>query len=210
MRPIERVLVFGGVCAAIVISLAGRAGEGRAYASGVPMAAEIRIATIDPYVVSEAMMDDPGLKKIRTDATTAWQARVDAIKRDLEEFDRDLSILPQNDPKVQDTLKKVELKRQDYQKTMSERQADLERINSTQLIDSYKKVRATVEQIAKRQGITHVFSNREYTREITTSTISLTLQELLARPIVNAGQVEDLTKQVMDEMKLKPAANPGG
>lgn len=203
MRPIERFLVLGGVAAAILISLSGRMSDGRAYASVENRApAATKFGVVDIFVLAEGLMEVNELKKIRTDAYASWQAKADAIMKDLQELDTELSILPQNDPKAQDILRRAQVKQQDYQKVLSDRGADLERINSSQLIEAYGKIRAAAETVAQRDGYSHIFSNREYTRKITTSTMSQTLQELLARPIINAGQTDDLTKTVMAELKI--------
>ncbi len=205
MRPIERIVVLGGVLAAILISLAGRVGDSRAFAAPTTVApGPMKFGTVDVFVVAEALMEAPELKKMRTDAVSTWQAKSDSINKELKELDTDLSILPQNDPKVQDIMKKVEIKRQDYQKLVQDRMADLERINSTQLIDAYGRIRAAAEKVAAQQEYTHVFSSREYARQITTTSLSQTLQELLARPIINGGQVDDLTKAVLAELKVAP------
>jgi Skp family chaperone for outer membrane proteins len=202
MRPIERFLVLGGVAAAILISLSGRTGDNRALATLENRAAATKFGVVDVFVIAEGMMEASELKRVRTDAYASWQAKAEAILKDLQELDTELSILPQNDPKAQEVIKRAQVKQQDYQKVIADRTADLERINSSQLIEAYSKIRTAVETVAQREGYSHVFANREYTRKITTTTMSQTLQELLARPIVNAGQVDDLTKAVMAELKI--------
>ena len=205
MRPIERICVFGGIGAAIIIGLAGRSADSHAYARvGPPSAAGIKIGTVDIYVVAERMMADANLKKIREDASAAWQAKADAINKELKDIDSDLTVLPQNDPKVQEHLKTAQLKQQEYQKIAQERQIELERINSTQLIEAYGKIKAAIDAVATKQEYTHIVANREYDRPITTLTLSQTLQELLARPLVKGVQSDDLTKAVIAELKLTP------
>jgi Skp family chaperone for outer membrane proteins len=202
MRPIERVVVFGGLLAAIVLGLAGRYGDSRAVASP-GYAAGIKIGTVDIYLVAERMMGAADLKKVREDVAANWQAKADAISKELREMDDNLSVLPQNDPKVQELMKKAQLKQQDYQKVVQDRQQELERVNSSQLIEAYGKIRAAVETIGAKMEYTHIIANREYGRPITTFTLSQTLQELLARPIVNDVKADDLTKAVMAELKLE-------
>jgi hypothetical protein len=162
------------------------------------------LGCVDIYIVAERMMASPELKKIREDVSANWGAKADALSKELREMDDSLSVLPQNDPKVQDLLKKAQLKQQDYQKIVQDRQAELERVNSTQLIEAYGKIRTAVEAVAAKMEYTHIFANREYSRPITTFTLSQTLQELLARPIINDQKADDLTKAVMDELKLQP------
>jgi len=205
MRPIERLFVFGGILSAIVIALAGRDSGSAAYAGAASRpAAAPKIGTVDIYVIAEKMMAASDLKKIREDIAAGWQARADIIMKDLKDMDADLAVLPQNDPKVQELLKKAQEKQQEYQKVAQERQIELERVNSQQLIDAYIKIRAAVDAYAAKQEYTHIFANREHDRSITTTTLAQTLQELLARPIIKGSQADDITKAITTELKLDP------
>jgi Skp family chaperone for outer membrane proteins len=204
MRPIERISVFAGIALAIIITLSGRGTGGYAFAHNTSQAAGIKIATVDIYAIAERIMSAPDLKQAREDLATSWQAKADALSKELKEMDNDLAVLPQNDPKVQDLLKKAQNKQQDYQKLQQDRQVELERINSAQLIDAFNKIRAAVDSVAGKLEYTHVFSNREFDRQITTVTLSQTLQELLARPVIKGNPADDITKAVMAEMRITP------
>lgn len=203
MRPIERIAVFAGITLAVLISLSGRAGQGVAVARA-PYAAGMKIGTVDVYVLAEKMMAAPDLKKLREDTSASFQVKADAINKELKDIDNQLSVMPQNDPKVQELLKVANAKQQDIQKIIQDRQIELERINSQQLIDAYTKLKVAVETVATKQEYTHIFANRENDRQITTVTLSQTLQELLARPIVKGAQADDITKAVAAELKLEP------
>lgn len=204
MRPIERIAVFAGIALAVVIALSGRDGQNAAIAGTRTSAAGMKIGTVDVYAVAEKMMSAPDLKKLREDTSNSYQVKADAINKDLKDIDSQLSVMPQNDPKVQDLLKVANTKQQEIQKLVQDRQVELERINSQQLIDAYTKIRTATAAVATKMEYSHVMANREYDRQITTTTLSQTLQELLARPIVVGVPADDITKAVMAELKLEP------
>ncbi len=204
MRPIERIAVFAGITLAIIIALSGHDGQNAAIARTPSAAAGLKIGTIDIYAVAEKMMSAADLKKIREDISNSYQFKADVINKELKDIDSQLSVMPQNDPKVQDLLKVAQNRQQEIQKIVQDRQIELEKINSQQLIDAYLKIRVAVEAVATKMEYSHVFASREYDRQITTLTLSQTLQELLARPLVKSAQVDDLTKAVTAELKLEP------
>lgn len=205
MRPTERIFVFAGIALALMIALGGRGTQGYALANGpAPKAAGVKLATVDCYAIAERLMSAADLKKAREDMSNSWQAKADSIAKELKDMDADLAVLPQNDPKVQDLLKRAQTKQQEYQKVTQDRQVDMERINSQQLIDAYLKIRGATEAVATKLEYSHVFCNRERDRAISTVTLSQTLQELLARPLITGNQADDLTKAVMAELKLEP------
>lgn len=204
MRPIERITVFAGVALAVIIALSGRVGQGIAIARTPSYAAGVKLGTVDVYAVAEKLMAAPELKKIREDISNSFETKAAAINKDLKDFDDQLKVMPQNDPKVQEVLKLANAKQQELQKIIQDRQIELERVNSQQLIEAYNKVRTAVETVATKSEYTHIFANREYDRPITTSALSQTLQELLARPVVKGVRTDDITKAVMTELKLEP------
>jgi hypothetical protein len=131
-----------------------------------------------------------------------WQVRADAIDKELKDLEDQFKVLPQNDPQVPVIQQKAQEKQAEMQKLAQDRQQDLEKMNSSQLIDAYRKVRESVLAVSDRQGYTHVFSQRAYDKPIETVTVATTLQELLARPLVRGVQADDITSLVLTEMKL--------
>lgn len=206
MQRIERIVILGGVVAAILIALSASAGGGRALAwtpRGAGDADTVKIATVDMYWVIEKIMAKDEYKKAREDVSATWTRKAQDIEKQLKEMDSTLQVLAQNDPQVQTLLKQAQEKQAEYQKVQSDRQQELERLNSTQLIDTYKMVREVSAKVAEKMGYTHVFCNRSADRAIATTTVGATLQELLARPMIRGGEgADDLTKAVLQEMKL--------
>ena len=199
MRPMERVAVFGGVVAAIVISLGG--GHASTALAG-RQTADVKIGTVDIYQVAEKLMSQDELKKVRDDASASWQQKASIIEKDLRQLEENFKVLPQNDPQVADITRQAQAKQAEYQKLAQERQQELEKLNSSQLIVTYGKVRAATKTVAERLGYAYVLSSRPIERAIETQTVSTTLQEFLARPVIVAPPSDDLTKAVLDELKI--------
>ncbi|MBL9032173.1 MAG: OmpH family outer membrane protein [Phycisphaerae bacterium] len=204
MQRIERIVILGGVVAAILIALSASAGGGRALAWTPGEAPDsVKIATVDMYWVIEKIMAKDEYKKEREDVSATWTRKAQEIERQLKELDSTLQVLPQNDPQVQTILKQAQDRQAEYQRVQSDRQQELERLNSGQLINTYKTVRDVSAKVAERMGYSHVFCNRSSDRAINTTTVGATLQELLARPLIRGGDgADDLTKAVLQEMKL--------
>ncbi len=97
MRPTERIAVFGGIVAALVLALTVRDGGGRAVAA-TPQADTFRLGTVDVYLVVEKLMATDALKKKREDTAALWKTRAEAIEKDLQGLEDSFKVLPQNDP----------------------------------------------------------------------------------------------------------------
>jgi Skp family chaperone for outer membrane proteins len=201
MRPAERIALFLGVILAIILALDARSGGATAMARA-SAADEIRIGMVDTFYVVEQIMGKPDLKKAREDIASQWAAKADAAEREIQDLQNTLRNLQPSDPQAQPTVQRYQDLQAKYQKIAEDRQNEVEQINSSQLTDAYKQARQATIAVADRQGYTHVFSSRSFDREFKTPTLAGTLQELLARPIIKGNPADDLTSQVVAELKL--------
>ena len=202
MRPTERIVVFGGIIAAILLALTVRESGSRALA-GPPQADAFKLGTVDVYLVIEKLMATEDLKKKREEAATIWENKAAALQKDLQQLEDSFKVLPQSSPQIPEIQKQAQDKQAELQKVAQDRQQDMEKMNSGQLIDAYKKVRDAGSAVGERLGYTHVLSQRGYDKPIETATVATTIQELLARPLVRGIPADDLTKAVLKELKLE-------
>lgn len=202
MRPTERIAVFGGIIAAIVIALVTRDGGSPALAA--PGADAFKLGTVDVYLVVEKLMATEPLKKKREETATLWQTKAATIEKELQQLEDNFKVLPQSSPQIPEIQKQAQEKQAELQKLAQERQQDLEKMNSGQLIEAYKRVRDAGNAVGERLGYTHVLSQRTFDKPIETLTVASTIQELLARPLVRGIPADDITKAVMTELKLEP------
>ncbi len=201
MRPTERIAVFGGILAAILIALASRDGAGRAQAA--PAADAFKLGTVDVYLIVEKLMATEPWKSKREDTNKVWQNKGSILEKDLQQLEDQFKVLPQNSPQIPEIQKQATDKQAELQKLAQDRQQDLEKLNSGQLIDAYKKVRDAAVAVGDRMGYTHILCQRGYEKAIETVTVATTIQELLARPLVRGVASDDITKAVMAELKLE-------
>ena len=162
-----------------------------------------KIGTVDVYVAIEKIMAKDDMKKAREDTSALWQSKAQAIEKEMKQLEDTFKVLPKDNPQLDDLTKQAQAKQAEYQKVAQERQQDLERLNASQLIESYKRVREATNAVAQRLGYTHVFCNRSFDRPMETVTVATTLQELLARPLVVGIAADDITKPVLGELKLE-------
>ncbi len=198
----KRFLVFGGLIFAIALALIAGPGRNAAIA-GSTTADTLKIGTVDVYVAIEKIMAQEAMKKAREDTSALWQQKAQAIEKDLKQLEDTFKVLPKEDPQIPGLNQQAQAKQAEYQKIAQDRQQDLEKLNSAQLIESYKRVRDATTAVAQRMGYTHVFCNRSFDRPMETVTVATTLQELLARPIVAGIASDDITKAVMADLKLE-------
>jgi len=203
MRRIERIAALGGIMAAFVLALAWNGGGTAAEASGQP-AAGLRIATFDIFLTVERLMKQPELDKARTDMEANYTARLTALERELQAMQTELRGVQQNSPQAEAIINRGEAKHAEYQRIAQDKVQDLEKINSQQLIQTYNQARVAAAVVAQRKGYSHVVANRGFDKLIEANNVAAALQEFLARPILVGIPADDITADVMTDLKLQP------
>lgn len=188
---------LGGVAAVALMFGSARLGGSSALAQPAGGAVvPVRVATIDPFIVIEKLMTAAEPTQTRERVVATFDDKLRALEADLQGLERELQGLAANDPKSSDIVARGQAKQTEYQQLQTQRQTELERVNSNQLIESYGRVSETAARIATERGYTHVVASRNPSRPITTTTIAATLQELLARPVMKSMPGDDLTAAV--------------
>ncbi len=202
MRPSERLAIYSAIAVAILLALGSRNAGTPALALQGGQPANARIASVDAYIVTERLMGTDELKKARETLSNDWVAKLRAIETDFADIDKQIALLTQNDPKYQELAKKAQQKQQDYQQSVGQRDQEIEKLNSSQLISCHQRVVEAVKELASKGGYTHVFTTRPSSRPIMTTTVGATLQEMLARPMMLGPTGDDLTESVLKSLKL--------
>lgn len=221
MHAIEKVALYAAAGVALVAALSAHLAGPRAVAqpaaeppaaaqtasepttpSPVPAARAFRLATLDPYLLTERIMGAEDLRKAREDLANQWDVRARDIETQFQNIDQQLQTMAQTDPRAPDLIRSAQQLQADYEQAMTQRQQELERLSAQQLIDAYAKVLQATRAVADRQGYSHVISTRSLDRPIQTTTVGATLQELLARPILKGEPADDITTLVLTELRL--------
>lgn len=167
-----------------------------------PSSGPVRIATIDVYAIVEKMLAKGDYKKAQDDLADKWTTKLEAIKKDFAKIQADLQVLPQSDPKFQETYRTARDKQGEFDKAVQSKDVESEALTSRQLTEVYQQVRDAASKAADRMGYTHVVVTRPPERPITSQTVGATLQELLARPIIKTPAGDDITKTVAADLKV--------
>lgn len=195
MRASERVVLFGGLMLAL--------GLGFGFASRGGASATPKIATIDIYVIAEKLMARPELDTPRSDLWRQWQDRANAAQSDLGRMQSELQIMPQSDPKRAAKAQEFQAAQGKYQELVQKANEEVEGFRAKQLLDCYAQIRRSADAAAERGGYTHVFVTRLPDAPMQPQSIALAIQEFLARPLIKSDPTDDLTKQVMADLKLE-------
>jgi Skp family chaperone for outer membrane proteins len=206
MHRFERVLIVAALVASIV-AIVGTRGTPVALAQESPNQA-VRIATVDIFEVIERIMQQDQYKLARESLSASWDQRAKAIESDLEALENQFKALRQGDPRAEEILRQAQAKQGEYQKLAQQRHEEIDKLSATQLVECFGKTREAARVVAERLGYSHAIANRSQEREIQGTTVSMTLQELLARPIVKGIPSDDITQAVLADLNLPAQSQP--
>jgi Skp family chaperone for outer membrane proteins len=202
-RAAAAVAVVCGVGAG-VLGVASWQNSARAESRVAPAQ---RTATVDMYGLIERSIDSDKYKPAREAHHNELRARLDAIQKELEGTQTALRAMEQAKPEFQAEYAKFQARVQEFQQLQEESAQKAETFNTQQLLESYKLIVDSVNQLAKERGYTHVVATRDMSIEIRPTNLQGALQEILARPMVVSATEDDLTEAVATAMKL-PAPKP--
>ncbi len=190
-------------------ALATQASQPGPGASGSPATANVaRIATLDVYSLTERLMSLPeGLASLDA-AANSFQVELTTAQKEFEELATRVNTLPKNDPAYEATLKEARDKQVRVQRLQSEIDGAIEGARARLLIGTFKQVTDASSVVAAREGYAYVLNSRSTSRTIETNSVTIALQELLARPMILAPVDSDITERVAAELKLPPPDAP--
>lgn len=220
MRKAERAFIYVGLAAALMLGLGWR-GPGRpAYAGELipvrqPSGGAMRLATADMLKIVEKMVKSDRYAPAREAFNKELTTKLEAMAGDLQALRAQIQASPQNAPETQTLMQNFQARGQEFEQARNEAANRSDEFNARQIAEAYKLVVETVEAQAKKAGYTHVLATRSGPPVLKSSNIAGTVQEMLARPLVVGQAADDLTKVVMDELKLpdiddEPAPAPAG
>lgn len=207
MRSTERIVIYVGLLAAVLLGLGAREGAAaRATPVGAPLDTPVRLATVNVYSIAEAMMRLPELSAARDEVAKQFNTKLDTIRNDMMQMRAQLQGMQQTDPKARDLYAAYQRKEQEGQTEGRNGTRALEVMNAKQYAECYDKILAAADALAEKGGYTHVINSRAREVKVVDQNNPASLyQEVLARPIVRGPAADDLTDEVMAELKLQPA-----
>jgi hypothetical protein len=139
------------------------------------------------------LVDSPEFKPARS----AIEDKLRGLGPELRDME---AMLRGSDPKdegAQAKYKEFVTKRQEFEKT----KAELDQLMGKQFVHAYERVKVAADAVAIRRGYTHIVASRDIDDPPTSDPDRIT-QALLSRPMVYSPQADDVTKDVLGELKL--------
>jgi hypothetical protein len=213
MRSLQRALVPVGFAAALGIGawIAGAgAQDGAARPASSPSSAQpVRIATADVLGIVERMILSDRYRPAQESFANEQNNKLKPMADELVALENRGSQLPPNSPDLETLSRQFEQKRDEFQRARQEALAKIDAFNTDQMREAYRLTLQAVNDMAQRQGYTHVFSSRTGPTLIRSDNVAGGLQEILARPMAFSDPADDLTDRIIHDFKLENV-NPSG
>lgn len=220
MRKGERVFIYGGLTAAILLGLGWRGPDRHAMAAapvfGMPETQDgtMKLATVDILKIVEKYVKSDRYAPAREAFNKDLTAQLEKLRGELESLRTQIQSSPQNAPETQGLIQNFQQRGQEFDMERQKAMAASDEFNARQIAEAYRLVAEIVLAHAQTGGYTHVLASRGGPATLKSTNIAGTVQEMLARPLVKGNLADDLTKGVLDELKLpdiddEPAATPG-
>ena len=211
MKLCRCVGVWCGVAAGLGIAVAAATfsgGQAVAQPGAQAAPAGLKIATIDVLRAIERHMARPELDAARAALVESWQSQLNTADAELKQLQDQARTLTQADPKMQELYANYQAKQESYQQLSQSAQAEIDKLSSRQMVEGYDAVRGAVKTIAARGGYTIVLMSRPAGEPIDPLNQNMVIQQILARPVLEAAGGTDITDAVIAELKLPAAPAP--
>lgn len=199
MSRTERVILSAAILATLAISLGWRTATAPAPAPATQPA--LSIATVDIFSLAEKLLQTSTYVKPRQELSEAHEAKYTKLRDEGEEIKADLDILPASEPKAADKLRELQAKRAEFDAALREANTALDVLQAGQLVSAYEAIITSARAIAERDGYTFVLAARAPNHPFSTSSLNTTVQEILARPLIEADST-DITAEVASQLNL--------
>mgnify|MGYP001239187459 CR=1 FL=1 len=206
MKKIERLFIYSGVGIAVALGLGWRGiGTSASATIATAQADAVRIATADVLTLVEKLASSDRYLPAREEKVKSLRAPIDLLQKELDELRTKITAIPdfQNSAEAQPLIQQFQTKSQNMQTLQQTAQSEAEGFNTAQLQEAYRIVIETTTQIANSKGYTHVISTKLPENALTSNNVTGLLQEMLARPVVKAPAADDITEDVVKELKLE-------
>ena len=170
----------------------------------------VRIATVDVLTLVEKLASSDRYLPAREEKVRSLRAPIDQINRELDDLRVKITAFPdfQNNAEAQPLIQQFQTKSQNLQQLQQTAQNEAESFNAMQIQEAHRLVVESVGRLAASRGYTHVLASKPSDSRMTSANVLGTLQEMLARPVVVAGATDDLTAELIKELKLENVNQP--
>ncbi|MBI1191103.1 MAG: hypothetical protein GC200_10540 [Tepidisphaera sp.] len=210
----ERLALYAGVAAAIFFGVASQRDVSSVVAQPTPQVTT-RIATADILAVAERLIATDKYKTGRDNLATSLnkdlQTRIDAMNSLKDQY----AALPEaakaqdsTDSKAVTLRQQFSQQQQELQQKDADARAQVEKFNTTQVIEAYKIISEAASDMATTMGYTHLIASRNGAFDIRSQNLTGAVQEMLARPVIKAPAADDLTDRLIKQFHLENVKVP--
>jgi hypothetical protein len=210
MNTTERLVIYSGLAASLLLGLVGRMPSSGSVAVARPAATAdaARIASLDVLAVVERMISNDVYKPQR-EAYEADQAKkLQPMADELQKIKDEAKDLKEESERFKALNTSFVEKNNAFNKLRSEAGAAVELYNTNQVGEAYRLVIEAATRIADSAGYTHIIASKGGPTTIASRNIPGAVQEILARPLIKGVAADDLTDRLIKELKLENVVLP--
>lgn len=198
MHHRERLFLSATVILALALAFTWR-GLGNAHARNASAAPEAsKIAVLDILMIVEKLVDSERYRPARDSFQKDAADKINKNQTTFGELEAKFKSLPDDSPERPAIIQQAQDLRAEQQKI----QEGVEKYNTDQVGEAYRLVIETASKLAGDRGYTHLLASRTDSQLLRSPNVQGAVQEMLARPILKMPAADDLTKDVMAELKI--------
>lgn len=214
MRTAERLITYTGLAMALGLSLSAyvssNAGS-RAMADtsgalwhAADESANLKIASCDVFKVAGKLMGTDRFKKPIEDKQNEFKAQVTPLDNELKAIVERAKAMGPNasGPEAQALAEEYKRKEAELIRLSQDLDRQMNKFVAEKNYEAYKDVLDAINVIAEQRAYTHVFSTRSVEEMKSPETAPAFLQGVLARPLAKSPSGDDITEDVIAELKL--------
>lgn len=203
LRQSERVVVYGGLAAAVLLGLSSqRWGEAAIAQNAGSGAGPIRLATVDILGVTERLVDTEKYRSARDTHITSLNKGLDPLVAEMKDLLTRFQSLPAGSPDAEPLRQQLGDRQQRLQQSQAEARAQIEQFNTLQVGEAYRIVLEAADSLGGQSGYSHVIATRSGATNIKSTNVPGAVQEILARPIIKGSAADDLTERLLKQLGL--------
>lgn len=204
MSRFERCFVYAALVALALVAMGNRSGPAGSMAQAAPSAAPAphqptpaTIATCDIYYVLRMLVESDRYRPSRQAEQEKARAELKEIAEKIRSSEAQLKAMDPKDEKARPLFEEYNKQKAIF----AERQAELDGFLGTQFVDAYEDARKAIDAVAERRGYSHVVASRRQDDKPSSDMDKIT-QAMLSRPMLRAPAADDITDDVLADLKL--------
>ncbi len=203
VNSVKKTIVL--LAAAGVTGVASLAALGLApLAQPQPQAAPaLRIGTADVLGIVEHMLASDRYRPAQEAFLKQENDKLRPLADELVALENRGNNLAPNSPDIERLGKEFDDKQQAFQKARQDAFSRIDQYNTDQVREAYRLTLEAVNDLAAKQGYSHVIATRTGDAAIRSQNVPGALQEILARPVVKSNPADDLTDRIVRQFKLE-------